>query len=77
MEEYESQKEFMLYLINGDEEEVSEVFDSWIESCELPVEININYDWNSKDKVMMLDVDLPEIEDLSETKISKTDAGNL
>lgn len=76
-EEYESQKEFMEYLINGDDEEVSEVFDEWIESCELPVEININYDWNQKDKTMMLDVDLPEIEDLSETKMTKTDAGNL
>ncbi len=76
-EEYESQKEFLQYLINGDDEEVSEVFDSWIESCELPVEININYDWNNPNKVMMLDVDLPEIEDISETKMIKTDAGNL
>lgn len=76
-EEYESQKEFLQYLINGDDEEVSEVFDSWIESCELPVEININYDWDFQNKVMMLDVDLPEIEDISETKMIKTDAGNL
>ena len=75
--EYESQKEFLQYLINGDDEEVSEVFDSWIESCELPVEININYDWNYQNKVLMLDVDLPEIEDISETKLIKTDAGNL
>ena len=26
---------------------------------------------------MMLDVDLPEIEDLKQTKLVKTDAGNL
>ncbi|MBO4910130.1 MAG: DUF4236 domain-containing protein [Lachnospiraceae bacterium] len=76
-EEYEDRKEFLEYLINGDDEEVSEMFDSWIESCELPVEINIDYDWNNQSKTMMLDVDLPEIEDIAETRMVKTDSGGL
>lgn len=77
IEECEAQKRFLRALIEGDTSAVSEVFDSWISSCELPVEINISYDWNQQTGTMMLDVDLPEIEDLTLTKLVKTDAGNL
>ena len=76
-EECEQQKSFLLSLIEGNESAVCEVFDSWISTCELPVEINISYDWNQRTGTMLLDVDLPEIEDLSQTKLIKTDAGNL
>lgn len=76
-EECEQQKAFLAALIDGEESAVSEVFDSWIGSCELPVEINISYDWNKESGVMMLDVDLPEIEHLATTKLIKADNGNL
>ena len=76
-EECEQQKSFLLALINGEDSAVSEVFDSWISSCELPVEINISYDWSQRTGTMLLDVDLPEIEDLPLTKLVKTDTGNL
>lgn len=75
--EYEKQKEFLISLINGSDAAVTEVFDSWISTCELPVEINISYDWNTQSGVMMLDVDLPEIEHLATTKLVKTDNGNI
>ena len=76
-EEYENQKQFLSELIAGSDSSVSEVFDEWISSCELPVEINIDYDWNLEKHCMMLDVDLPEIEDLSTTIMIKTDSGKL
>lgn len=76
-EEYENQKQFLSDLINGEDSAVSEVFDEWISSCELPVEINIDYDWNQEKNTMLLDVDLPEIEDLSTTIMTKTDTGKL
>ena len=75
--EYERQKVFLTSLIDGNESAVSEVFDAWISGCELPVEININYDWNKDAGVMMLDVDLPEIEHLTATKLVKADNGNI
>ena len=75
--EYEYQKRFLAALINGEENAIGEVFDSWISSCELPVEMSVNYDWNSNLRVMMIDVDLPEIEDLSATIMTKTSSGNL
>ena len=76
-EECEKQKLFLAALIEGDESAVSEVFDSWIKSCEMPVETDISYEWNKITGTMMLDVDLPRIEELRATKLVKTDAGNL
>lgn len=76
-EEYEAERNFLSLLIDGDDTAVSEVFDEWISSCELPVEMNIDYDWNQDIGVLMLDVDLPEIEDLPDTRMTKTSAGNL
>lgn len=76
-EEYESNKSFLRKLIDGNENTICESFDSWIASCELPVEININYEFDSNEKTLLLDVDLPEIEDLPETIMTKTDSGNL
>lgn len=76
-QEHENQKGFMRALIDGEESAVCEVFDSWIDGCELPVEMNVSYDWNQGTGTMLLDVDLPEIEDLAQTRLVKTDAGNL
>lgn len=76
-EECENQKSFLMALIEGEESAVCEVFDSWIATCQLPVEINISYDWNQRTGTLLLDVDLPEIEDLAQTRLIKTDSGNL
>jgi len=76
-EEYAEQKEFLQNLIDGDEDTISEIFDEWIENCQLPVEIDVNYEWKRETNTMMLDVDLPEIEDIPENKMTLTQAGNL
>ncbi len=76
-EEYENRKKWFKSLIEGEGNAVAEAFDAWISSCELPVEININYDWDEENHIIMLDVDLPEIEDVPNTIMTKTDSGNL
>ncbi len=76
-QEYEDRKSYINALIAGDEDIVSEEFDFWISECVLPVEININYEYNKSMQGLMLDVDLPEIEDIPTTILTKTDAGNL
>ena len=73
----EKQKEFLRSVIDGDEEAICEVFDSWLASCELPIEMNVDYEWNPAEGSMYLDVDLPEIEDLPSTKLVKTESGKL
>lgn len=77
LEEYEEDKQFLIDKMNGEEEAICEEFDSWINDIELPVEMNINYDWANNSGIMLLDVDLPEIEDLPQTMMVKTDAGNI
>lgn len=77
IEECNNQKAFLRALILGNEGTVCDVFDSWIGACSLPVEINIDYNWNQNAGEMSLDVDLPEIEDLPTTKLVKTDNGNI
>ena len=67
----------MRKLIDGDYDTICSTFDEWIASCELPVEININYEVDIENRTILLDVDLPEIEDLPDTIMIKTDSGNL
>lgn len=67
----------MSNLINGGDDEISEAVESWISSCELPVEINVDYDWDRNDHIMYLDVDLPEIEDVPENEVVRLASGNL
>lgn len=76
-QEWEHQRVHLREQIDGKEEVVCQIFDEWIAACELPVQIDVDYDWNRAQGVMLLDVDLPEIEDLPTVNRIKTDAGNL
>lgn len=75
--EFNANKKYMVDLINGEDSVVSDALESWISSCELPVEINVSYEWNQSSHVMYLDVDLPEIEDLPENEVIRLASGNL
>lgn len=77
VKEFEIQKKFLRNLLDGKSEEICSVFDSWLASCELPVEIEVHYDWQEEKGTMYVDLDLPEIEDLPETVLVKNAAGNL
>ena len=74
---FNSSKLHMSNLINGEDRAVSDAVESWISSCELPVEINVDYEWNKNEQVMYLDVDLPEIEDIPENEVVRLASGNL
>ena len=75
--EFNANRTYTSNLINGGDDEVSEAVESWISSCELPVEINVDYDWDRNDHIMYLDVDLPEIEDVPENEVVRLASGNL
>lgn len=74
---YLEKKKYLEDCKNGDSKVICDIFDSWITNMELPMEININYEWDVEHQTMGLDVDLPEIEDLPETIKIKTDSGTL
>lgn len=75
--EFNSNRQYMQDLINGEDQAVSEGVESWISSCELPVDINVDYEWHQNESVMYLDVDLPEIEDIPEKEVVRLANGNL
>ena len=75
--EFNASKQYMSDLINGEDAAVNEAVESWISSCELPVEIRVDYEWNQNSNTMYLDVDLPEIEDLPEDEVVRLASGNL
>ena len=71
----EEEKEFLTDKMNGEEDAICDEFDSLIGEIELPVEININYDWYYNQRKMSLDVDMPEIEDLPQSMLVETSSG--
>lgn len=75
--EFNANRQYMQELINGEDQAVSEGVEYWISSCELPVEIKVDYEWHQNDHIMYLDVDLPEIEDIPEDEVVRLASGNL
>lgn len=75
--EYEQKKRRLINKMNGVENDILDMFDKWISSIRLPIEMYINYEWNNVDKAFNLDVDLPEIEDLPTTIMVKNASGNI
>ncbi|MBR6872117.1 MAG: DUF4236 domain-containing protein [Ruminococcus sp.] len=76
-EDFKVYKQYVEDRINGDEEVINSAVESWISSCVLPVEINVDYEWFQGQHLMYLDVDLPEIEDIPENEVVKQSNGNL
>lgn len=74
-EEYKAKKKHLEAILRGEYPEICDDFDAWIHDIELPVEIDIDFEYDMANNKMLLDVDLPEIEDLPTTTIIKTDTG--
>lgn len=63
--------------IDGDPGFLGALIDSWIADCTLPFDANIDYNYLADEEKLLLDVDLPEIEDIPDTKMVKLASGNL
>lgn len=63
--------------IEGNEDLICSSLESWISEHSLPVEININYEYDHKKGDLCIDLDLPEIEDLPTTEYVVLASGKL
>ena len=60
--EYKLQVESLSKLLDNDAEEVGGVIDEWISTVEFPFEFSLDYDIRNNE--LLIDLDLPEIEDM-------------
>lgn len=74
---FNEQIDYLKRIADGEESLVLAAIDEWIAGCTLPVEINVNYEYNHDVGAVFLDVDLPEIEDLPTTEIVRLASGNI
>jgi len=58
-----------------DEESIDEAMHDLLDDLELPVEFDVQYEYNPENGHMMLDLDVPEIEDLPEEKAVELASG--
>ncbi len=58
-----------LQLVQGNEIVIDRAIDSWLSTVEFPLDFGLEYEHIGK--TLFLDLDLPEIEDLPETKVQK------
>jgi len=62
--EYSQERQALEAALKGDPEFIESACEEWIASCELPVEIATQFEYREEQHCLMVDLDLPEIEDL-------------
>ena len=61
--------------LSGDPEYVESVIDQWLGELELPVEFSVDYEYRPGEGAALIDLDLPEIEDLPGEKAVRLASG--
>ena len=74
---FESRKRELEDFLTGVENYVQSQIDSFLKSLTLPVEFSINYDYIQEKGYLMVDLDLPEIEDIPKDKANIRASGKL
>lgn len=74
-EEYDENVDYMNRIIEGDYDTVCDAIDTWLEDCTLPVEMNVDYDYFAPQGMLLLDVQLPGMNAISQMEIVKLKTG--
>jgi serine/threonine protein kinase len=76
-EEYELIKKDLEEKLKGEEHYINEKIENFLNNISIPIEFSIDYEYNSDKKLLMIDLDLPEIEKIPQKKSSVTSGGKL
>lgn len=76
-EEFENNKAYLENIISGDEECVCNEIELWFSELEMPFKCDINYEYIKEKKLLLIDLDLPEIEDFPNKKAIQLANGNM
>ena len=75
IEECENYKQKLQLSLAGDESHIEDEIGGWLSSIELPVSIDVSFDYQNESKSLAIDLDLPEIEDLPTTYGAQLSSG--
>jgi hypothetical protein len=64
-------------VLAGERRAIDDAFSAWLEGIGLPFEIEVDYDWDQASGTALLDLDLPEIEDIPVQYLSRTESGTV
>ncbi|MBQ6523696.1 MAG: DUF4236 domain-containing protein [Atopobiaceae bacterium] len=76
-EEYEELKKAYTLALEGDPFYIEAAAEEWISEVDIPVEISTQFEYRAQDHCLMVDLDLPEIEDLPTTVATQLANGDL
>lgn len=75
LQEYNSIKEKLEGIIRGDVSIVENEIKTWLSTVELPIDFDLQFEYNKN--TLMVDLDLPEIEDMPTEKAAKLANGTV
>ena len=76
-EQYEADRNALESALVGSREYIEEAAEEWFDQCELPVSISAQFEFREEDGVFMVDLDLPEIEELPAETSEQLKSGAL
>lgn len=74
-DEYLAEKSAIERALTGDATYIEGEVERWFEACELPLSIDAQYEYQSDCRTLLVDLDLPEIEDLPQEKLVQLKSG--
>lgn len=76
-DEYENEKSALEAAICGDECYIDIAIEQWLDSVELPLGFSVDYQYSTTSKILAIDIDLPEIEDIPHQKAKQLANGTI
>jgi len=76
-QQYSDKKSALEGAISGDDCYINIAIEDWLSSIELPIDFDVQFEYNSDKQSLNLDVDLPEIENIPNEKATQLANGNM
>lgn len=76
-EAHERRMEMLRAGLEGSEDAVEGAIADWLQGLELPIDFDVDFEYNAEAGILMADMDLPEIEDLPTEKMVEMTSGKL
>ena len=76
-QEYEARMEMLRAGLDGDRDAVEDQIETWLRSLEVPIDFDVDFEYDAEAGVLMVDMDLPEIQHLPTEKMVELSSGKL